>query len=48
MGCTPAYGRGTPQKTPSHGNEGKISPVVEHAKALQNSAVLPSPGSPVM
>ena len=42
MGSTPAYGGGTPQKTPSHGNEGKISPVVEHAKALQNCG---SPGN---
>ena len=31
MGCTPPYV--APQKLPSHGNEGKISPVVEHAKA---------------
>ena len=31
MGCTPAYV--APQKLPSHWNEGKISPVVEHAKA---------------
>ena len=30
MGCTPAY---SSQKFPSHGNEGKISPVVEHVKA---------------
>jgi len=31
MGCTPPYV--APQKLPSHGNEGKISPVVEHVKA---------------
>ena len=31
MGSTPPYG--APQKLPSHWNEGKISPVVEHAKA---------------
>ena len=31
MGCTPPYV--APQKLPSHWNEGKISPVVEHAKA---------------
>ena len=31
MGSTPPYV--APQKLPSHWNEGKISPVVEHAKA---------------
>ena len=45
MGSTPPYV--APQKLPSHWNEGKISPVVEHAKALQNSPRTPPPRSPV-